>query len=120
MKKILIIEDNVDTAELLAMLLESYGHTVQCAASGGAGLSLASIFTPDMVITDLGFPDMCGLDVIRSLAGRASSGDCTIVALTGRSDMESRRQVEQAGVRHFFVKGDELCHLLALVNQSTV
>jgi DNA-binding response OmpR family regulator len=116
MKKVLIIEDNADAAEILAMLLECHGHSVRCAGSGRHGLALAHTFQPDVVITDLGLPDMRGVDVIRGLAQMLSGKTSAIIALSGSTDVDTRRHVQEAGVGHFFAKGEDLHALLALVN----
>lgn len=117
MKKILIIEDNADSAEILKMLLEFHGHTVMCAGSGRAGLALAKTFSPCVFIVDLGLPDMNGLDIIRTLAAGNGGRTCVIIVLTGWNDARTRTQAELKGVDHFFSKGDPLDDLLNLVNQ---
>lgn len=116
MKKILIIEDNADSAEILSMLLEFHGHSVCRASSGTSGIALAQTFNPDVVISDLGLPDMNGMDLIRRLV--ANKPDCcSIIVLTGRSDVETRERAKLAGVDHFFAKGDQVTGLLALINK---
>jgi DNA-binding response OmpR family regulator len=115
MKNILIIEDSIDSTEMLSMLLEFQGHYVKCAHSGHAGLLLASQFHPDVIITDLGLPDMDGIDVVRKLTKEVWATHCVFITLTGQDSMENRRQAEDAGVDHFFVKGDEISHLISII-----
>jgi CheY-like chemotaxis protein len=115
MKNILIIEDNVDSAEMLSMLLQFQGHDVKCGYSGYAGLSLAGQLQPDVIITDLGLPDLDGLEVVRKLTSEVWASHCTFVTLTGEDGVEVRRQAQEAGVDHFFVKGNEISDLLQLL-----
>lgn len=114
MKKMLIIEDSVDSAEMLSMLLEFQGHSVQCASSARAGISLAGTLSLDFIITDLGLPDMDGPAIIRELSRVRTATSCVVVALTGRDGAEIRREALEAGADYFFVKGDEISSLLAL------
>jgi DNA-binding response OmpR family regulator len=116
MKKILIIEDNVDSAEMLSMLLEFQGHFVKCANTGRAGLQVANTLNPDAIIIDLGLPDMNGLEVLRELTSVVQATRCTVVTLTGQDGVEIRRQAQEAGADHFFVKGDDIGHLLSSIN----
>lgn len=118
MKKILIIEDDSDSSEMLSMLLEFQGHSVTCAALGRTGITAAKSAAPDVIITDLGLPDMDGLEVIRELMNSIGMLNCSIIALTGRNDPDTRRLAEEAGVNHFFAKGDDVSSLLALIDQQ--
>jgi DNA-binding response OmpR family regulator len=114
MKNVLIIEDSIDSAEMLSMLLEFQGHRVKSAHSGQAGLLLANHFHPDVIITDLGLPDMDGFDVVRKLAREVWATQCVFVTLTGKDTVEIRREAEDVGVDHFFVKSDEISELLSV------
>jgi DNA-binding response OmpR family regulator len=115
MKNILIIEDSIDSAEMLSMLLEFRGHYVKCAYSGHEGILVASQFNPDVIMIDLGLPDMDGLDVVRQLAPEVWATHCVFVTVTGQDSPEIRRQAAEVGVDHFFVKGDEMSDLLSVV-----
>jgi DNA-binding response OmpR family regulator len=115
MKNILIIEDSVDSAEMLAMLLQFEGHAVRCAYSGHEGLLLARQFKPDVVLTDLGLPDMGGLEIVRELTKEIGSTRCAFVTLTGQDGIEIRREAQEAGVDYFFVKGGEIGDLLSII-----
>lgn len=116
MKNILLIEDDRDSAELLCMLLEFHGHVVHCAASGREGIDCARAADVDVIVTDLGLPDMHGLELVGQLAQIVDPAHCMIVALTGRSGIEVRDAARQAGVDHFFVKGDDIGPLIALID----
>jgi DNA-binding response OmpR family regulator len=114
-KNILIIEDNVDSAEMLSMVLQFQGHDVRCAHSGKAGLLLANELCPDVIVTDLGLPDIDGLAVVQKLSREVWATRCSFVTLTGQDGVEVRRQAEKAGVDHFFVKGCEINDLLSVI-----
>lgn len=118
MKKILVIEDDTDSANMLTMLLKFQGHTVSSAGSGQAGLALARTSTPDVVIVDLLLPDIHGLDVIRRLTA-ANTKNAAIVALTGQVDSQLRRQAKEAGADYFFTKSEEVSKLLSLMGPPT-
>lgn len=115
MKRILIIEEDADSAEILSMLLKFHGHLVSRAASGAGGIALASTFNPDVVVTVLGLPDMNGMDIIRRLAANKRN-HCSVIVLTGRCDVETRERATLAGVDHVFAKGDQVSRWLALIN----
>lgn len=118
MKNILIIEDNADSADMLSMLLEFQGHTVNCASSGRAGIALAEKLDPDIIITDLGLPDMDGLDLLRKVSSVVTPSRCTVVALTGQDGTDIRHEAEKAGANHFFVKGNEINNLLSFIDKQ--
>lgn len=103
-RRILVIEDNLDAAEALKMLLEMAGHEVTVAYNGAEGLSAANAHAPEVVLCDLGLPDgMSGLDVARAL--RAKHADTIeLVALTGHSGEDVTRQVHDAGFDRHLVK----------------
>ena len=70
-KRILVVDDNVDAAESLQMLLSVYGHTVEIAHEGVTALQVAWAFKPDLVFLDIGLPGMDGHEVARRLRGIA-------------------------------------------------
>ena len=97
-RRVLVIEDNPDSAESMQMLLEIFGHKVAVAHSGGRGVELAKGFRPDIVLCDLGLPgEMNGFDVARALRGDPAITGAFLVALTGYGRDEDRRQSESAG-----------------------
>lgn len=97
-RRILVIEDNADSAESMQMLLEILGHQVAIAHSGGQGVELARGFHPDVILCDLGLPgDMDGYDVARALRDDPSVTGALLVALTGFGAEEDRRRAATAG-----------------------
>jgi len=114
--RILIVEDNPDAAESLALVLEMASHEVAVASSGEQGLELAARFRPDVVLSDIGLGGaMSGYDVARALRADAELRRARLVALTGYGQDEDRRQALAAGFDEYLVKPfdvDTLCRLL--------
>lgn len=103
-RRILVIEDNLDAAEALRLLLELAGHEVSVAYSGEEGISAASANVPEVVLCDLGLPaGMSGLDVARALRAKHADG-IELVALTGHSGADVSREVHAAGFDRHLVK----------------
>ena len=80
--RILVIEDDDDTSRLEKTVLEQAGYDVRVSATGSAGLEAAAAFAPDVVILDVGLPDISGLDVCTSLC---NSNDAFILMVSGHS-----------------------------------
>jgi CheY-like chemotaxis protein/two-component sensor histidine kinase len=101
---IVIVEDNDDVADVLSSWLEELGHRVTVARTGERGLGAIREARPDLVICDLGLPELSGLDVCRRV--RAEGGECqpTMVALTGWGRQEDLRASKEAGFDLHLVK----------------
>jgi two-component system CheB/CheR fusion protein len=113
--RVLVVEDNVDAADSLSMLLRLYGHDVQIARTGPSALEMASAHCPDVVLLDIGLPGMDGNQVAKRMRERAEFKNVTICALTGYtpSDADRQRQIE-TGFDHYYVKPVDLEKLLEL------
>jgi CheY-like chemotaxis protein len=101
--RVLVVDDNEDSALSLAMLLELQGYAVTTAFRGGEALRKAADETPDVALLDIGLPDMTGYE----LAGRLRDTvgmPVTLVALTGWGQDEDRRAAAGAGFDHHFTK----------------
>ncbi len=81
-KKVLVIEDYSDSAQLLCVVLQAHGHTVEVAATGLQGIEKARAFQPDVIICDLGLPDIDGLAVARAIRADQTLDDVWLIALT--------------------------------------
>ena len=111
----LVVEDNVDAADSLSMLLRLYGHEVQVARTGPTALEMASASRPDVVLLDIGLPGMDGYQVARHLRERPEFKDVMLCALTGYTPSEADRQRQQeSGFDHYFVKPVSLEKLIEL------
>jgi signal transduction histidine kinase len=95
--KILIVEDNRDAARTLRALLTRYGHVVEERHSGRAGVDAARRWHPDVVVCDLGLPEMDGYQVARELRRDPDTAAARLIALSGYGQEEDRRRSQEAG-----------------------
>jgi PAS domain S-box-containing protein len=94
-RRILVVDDNRDAASSLAMLLKILGHETQMAHEGQEALDLAATYQPEIVLLDIGMPQMSGYDVCRRLREQPTGSDMIIVAVTGwGQDSDRQRSVE--------------------------
>ncbi len=107
-RRILVVDDNVNAAESLAVLLRLDGHEVRVATDGTAALTAAQEDPPEMVVLDLGMPGMDGFEVARRLRAQRELKDGLLVALTGWSQEEDRRRCFEAGFDGHMPKPVEL------------
>jgi CheY-like chemotaxis protein len=118
--RIVVVEDNEDSAEMLSAWLEGLGHQVRVAHSGPAGVALVLEVRPDVVLCDIGLPGMDGVDVCRRVVGELVPPP-VMVALTGWGMGDDRRRTKDAGFSHHLVKPvalDKLETVLASVSAS--
>lgn len=101
---IVVIDDNQDAAESLAMLLRLKGHEVHVAYDGPSGVSLALKTTPDCVLVDIDLPGIDGYEVAKRLRSHEQTGRALLIALTGYGQSEDRMRSERAGFDHHLVK----------------
>jgi PAS domain S-box-containing protein len=102
--RVLIVDDNVDTAESLAMLLRFYGHEVWAAHTGPKALEVARAEQPDVVLLDIGLPGMDGYEVARLLRQQEELGDMRLVAMTGYGQEKDRQRSDATGFDYHLVK----------------
>jgi CheY-like chemotaxis protein len=102
--RILVIEDNVDSAESLKMLLKLDGHEVALAHSGQDGLAGARAFDPELVLCDIGLPGMDGYEVARAIRSDPDLAPAALVALSGYARPEDIQQATEAGFDHHVAK----------------
>jgi CheY-like chemotaxis protein len=94
-RRILVVDDNVDSAETMAEILKLWGHEVETAHDGPAALEAARAHRPDAVLLDLGLPAMDGYETARRL--RQEGLGTLLVAVTGFGAAEDRRRTAEAG-----------------------
>jgi signal transduction histidine kinase/DNA-binding response OmpR family regulator len=102
--RILVADDNRDSADSLAMMLEMLGHEVSCAHDGVEALETAKRSKPELVFLDLGMPRMNGYDAARMIRNQPECNGVVLVALTGWGQEEDRRRSYEAGFDHHIVK----------------
>jgi PAS domain S-box-containing protein len=113
--RVLIVEDDIDSGDMLCMLLRLKGQEVSVARSGQAALEVAPTFLPDIVLCDVGLPGMDGYEVARRLRETPECKDKILCALTGYTPSEAdNRRLPLAGFDHHFVKPVAIETLLAL------
>jgi len=103
-RRVLVVDDNVDSAESMAVLLRLYGHDVRLAHDGEAALEEARSFRPDVMFLDIDLPKMDGYEVARRLRLEPAMGGLTLVAMTGYGQEEERRRTREAGFHSHLVK----------------
>ncbi|HYG74127.1 MAG TPA: ATP-binding protein [Planctomycetota bacterium] len=96
-KKVLLIEDNIDSAETLKILLELMGHNVAVAHNGQEGLSRASDLRPQVILCDIGLPGIDGYEVAKAIRSRQLVTNCHLIAMTGYGQEEDQRRARDAG-----------------------
>ena len=114
--RILVVDDNVDSAETMQMLLAMSGYdNTRTAYDGRAALAVAREFSPQVVFCDIGLPGKDGYAVARELRALPETSTALLVALTGYGDEEHRRRATDAGFDRFQVKPVEPGALEALL-----
>ncbi len=117
-RRVLIIEDNLDTVQTFARLLKSEGHDVEFAINGYAAVDIARTFRPDVVLLDLGLPGLDGFEVCSRIRTDPALRDVCVIAVTAYSYDEHRLRSQAAGCLLHVVKPVEPAYLLALVNAA--
>ena len=115
LKRILVVDDNLDAAEMLEILLSGDGHQVRTALDGKTGIETLKTFQPDICLLDIGLPNMDGYEL--ALILREMMPDLTLIALTGWGQPEDRRRSNESGFNHHLVKPVDFETLRTLVEQ---
>jgi DNA-binding response OmpR family regulator len=118
-ERVLVVEDSDAIRSLLSILLERRGYLVQAASDGQAALDAATSGI-DLVLLDVGLPDMNGLEVCRRLRSNAATADLTIIMLTGRDHPGDVRDGLAAGADDFLTKPIDEADLLARITRATL
>ncbi len=103
-RRVLVVDDNADVAETLAMLLRFTGHEVRAAYDGPMALDTVRAFQPEVVLLDIGLPGMDGFEVARSIRREVQDPNVLLVALTGYGQEEDRLRSKEAGFEYHLVK----------------
>lgn len=115
--RLLIVDDNQDSARSQAKMLRLLGHEVEAAFEGGEALRQVAAFRPDVVLLDLGLPGIDGYEVARRIRAMPEGGEVLLVAQTGWGQDEDRRRTAAAGFDAHLVKPVELDSLLRLLDE---
>jgi CheY-like chemotaxis protein len=116
-RRILVVEDNLDSVHTLAVLLQDMGHDVEYAINGYAALTLARRFRPEFVFLDLGLPGLDGFEVCRTIKDDPALQGARVIAITGYADELSRRRSADAGCELHVIKPVSSQFIESLVGQ---
>jgi CheY-like chemotaxis protein len=105
---VLIVDDNEDSATTLGWMVEALGHTFRLAFDGRQAIDAAKQSAPDLVLMDLGLPDMSGYDVCRELRKMKEMSNSILVAQTGWGEENHIRMSKEAGFDYHLVKPVEM------------
>jgi PAS domain S-box-containing protein len=114
-RRVLVVDDNPDAAQSLAMLLGLWGHDVRTAHDGPAAVAAAAGYRPDLVFLDIGMPGMNGYEVARALRRLPGLGGVTLVAVTGYGQDDDRDRTRRAGIDHHLTKPPDAAALARLL-----
>ncbi len=114
--RILVVDDNVDAADVLAALLEYAGHEVTVVQDGASALASVAADPPQVVFLDIGLPDMSGYDAAPIVRNMQGMGDSTLVALTGWGAESDKLRSTAAGFDHHLTKPADFAQVSALLD----
>jgi len=114
-QSVLVIEDNMDTRDVLKLMLEVEGAVVETAECGEDGLRIVDRMRPDIVLCDIGLPDIDGFEVARRIRARSDLNVSRLIALTGYGQAEDMRQAVTAGFHAHLTKPVNIDQLIALL-----
>ena len=102
-RRVLVVDDNHDSADTMAELVRLWGHDVRIAHDGPSALACAREYRPQVILLDVGLPGMDGYELARRLRADGLGGEL-LVSVTGYGQEEDRRAAEQAGFDHHLTK----------------
>jgi two-component system CheB/CheR fusion protein len=116
--RVLVIEDNKDTASTLGVILKLWGHEIEIAYNGHAGLNAARQFRPDVVLLDIELPGLDGYTVAKSMRQVPELEQTTLVAISGYGQPEDQARSSEAGINYHYTKPIDLPSLRKLLASS--
>ncbi len=114
-RRVLVVDDNYDSAKSLSVMLEMMGNETHSAHDGLAAVEAAEAFRPDLILLDIGLPKLNGYDACRRIREQPWSQRMVIVALTGWGQDEDRRRSHDAGFDEHLVKPVDLAEIIRLL-----
>ncbi|KAB8066542.1 hybrid sensor histidine kinase/response regulator [Janthinobacterium violaceinigrum] len=114
--QVLVVDDNRDAADSLQSLFQLEGYAARVAYDGAQALAAVDMAWPQLVVMDLGMPDMDGYETARRMRRKAQGRDVLMIALTGWGQGEARSRTEQAGFDHHLTKPVEFAAIVALLS----
>lgn len=120
MRKILVVEDNEVSRDMLSRRLERRGYTVIAAPDGEQGYSLAGSEMPDLILMDISLPEMDGWEVINLLKAKEDTNRIPIIVLTAHGLVNDRARALEAGCDDYHTKPVDFAKLTAKIEQLLV
>jgi PAS domain S-box-containing protein len=117
-RHVLVVDDNADAAQMLALFLDGRGHRVQVQHGSRMGLAQALADPPDVVLLDIGLPDMNGYELAAHLRAEPATRGCLLIAVTGYGQEQDKEAAREAGFDHHVTKPVTMGELLALVENG--
>ena len=118
--RVLLVDDNRDAADTLALLVELWGHEARVAYDAESALRMAAEAAPDCLISDIAMPRLNGYDLARRMRSKPSLAQTRLIALSSFSDLEHQQRSTEAGFEFILTKSDDptdLRELLAMIEQ---
>ncbi|WP_244816534.1 response regulator [Caballeronia sp. Lep1P3] len=103
-KRVLLVDDSVDAATAMSLLLEADGYDVRTAHNAADALAISDTFAPQIVLLDIGLPGMDGFQLAAEMRTRAVTADALLIAVTGYGQAHDRQRSKEAGLDHHLVK----------------
>lgn len=116
--RIMVVDDNIDAAQTLALFLQACAHQCSVAHTGEQAIALARQAQPDVFILDIGLPGMDGKRLAQSLRANPATAKATLVALSGYAQSHDKQAAMAAGFDHYLVKPVDVDQLLALLQAA--
>jgi CheY-like chemotaxis protein len=116
--RVLIVEDNKDSADSLRLLLGLLGYDTRVAYTGPEGVAAAHDFLPDVVLCDIGLPGFSGWEVARKVRADPATAGTRFIALTGYDTDDDRSRSKEAGFEGHLIKPAEVDDLLSLLTRQ--
>ena len=117
-RNVLVVDDNVDAAQVMAAVLELSGHEVGVAFDGPSGLQAAIDQRPDVILLDIGLPGLSGIEVAEGVRRQPTLERVVLVAMTGYGQESDRKRSREAGFDHHLTKPADFAELEKILAAS--
>lgn len=112
----MVVDDDMDSAQALALLIGTEGHEVQMAHDGRRALELADAFKPELILLDISMPGLNGYEIARCLQQRQWAHCLSLVAVSGWGEPEDKQRAVAAGFSCYLVKPVNSAEVMAVIN----
>jgi CheY-like chemotaxis protein len=116
-RRVLVVDDNHDSADSLAMILKRMGYSVEAAYGGTAAVTAFETFAPEAVLLDIGMPDLDGYETARRIREMPSGRGAVLIAQTGWGQEEDQRRAQEVGFDAHLTKPVEIAELVRLLEK---